>query len=98
MLVRQHVRFPPQFVTFNVVMTIAKSSPAANNPIADIRSIWKSWGMNKHDVRREEIAMRREWAERQNSETLRQILAEKTLGSGHLSAAREVLQERGEAN
>lgn len=42
--------------------------------------------------------MRREWAERQNSDTLRQILAEKTLGWGYLSAAREVLRERGDAN
>lgn len=54
--------------------------------------------MNKHDVRREEFAMRREWAEGQNSDALRQILAEKTLGSGHIGAAREVLRERGEAS
>jgi hypothetical protein len=54
--------------------------------------------MNKHDVRREDFAMRREWAERQNTETLRKMVAEKTLGAGRLSAAREVLRERGEAN
>ena len=52
--------------------------------------------MNKHDVRRKEFAMRRGWAERQTSDSLRQMLADKTLGFGFLSAAREVLRDRGE--
>lgn len=52
--------------------------------------------MNKRDVRSAEFAMRREWAERFDSDTLRRMLREKTVHAREATAAREVLQARGE--
>jgi len=52
--------------------------------------------INKHQVRENEFAMRREWAEKQSSTELRKMLVEKTLGAGKATAAREVLRARNE--
>lgn len=52
--------------------------------------------VNKHQIREREFAMHREWADKQSSEKLHELLKEKKIGSGKATAAREVLRDRGD--
>ena len=52
--------------------------------------------VNKHQVRVQEFAMHREWAEKQSSDKLHELLNAKKVRSGKATAAREVLRARGD--